>query len=72
MRLKEEMYMMTTIVIGTALGAIAIFASRKVQRQLPARAVIGRDIFITSKGDRGVLSCFEIPEIPSLRDEREK
>jgi hypothetical protein len=59
------------MIIGAALAAIAIIATRMVQGQPTAEMAVGRDIFVPKNGDRGVLSCFEIPGMPSLRDERQ-
>jgi hypothetical protein len=63
--------MTTMMLIGAALAAIAIFATRIVQRQPTAEVAVGRDIFVPKNGDRGVIRCFEIPGMPSPRDERE-
>lgn len=64
--------MMTMLLLGTALAASAVVATwMSQQRDTDAALVaIGRDMFVPKNGDRGLISCFEIPGMPLMRNER--
>jgi hypothetical protein len=53
----------------TAIGMAAVF-SRRLRTADATRVADNRDLLVPKSGDRGLLSCFEIPGIPSMRDER--